>query len=127
MFNKQNDEPIKPQGAETVIGPSVRVKGNFHGEGNMVIEGMVEGSIKTSGSLFVGDRARITASVEAKEARIGGEINGNIKAAGYINVSGAARITGDIEANTLSIEKGAILNGRITMGKPSASPAPKES
>ena len=76
MFNKeQKDSGIKD--AETIIGPSIKVKGNFHGEGNMVIEGIVEGSIKTNKNLLVGERAVITASIEAKEAKIGGKVNGN--------------------------------------------------
>ena len=35
MFNKENKlEKIKD--AETIIGPSIKVKGNFHGKGNIV-------------------------------------------------------------------------------------------
>lgn len=82
----------------------------------MIIEGAVEGSIKTSGELFVGDKAKIKASVEAKEARIGGEINGNIKVKGYLNIASSARISGDIGAGLISVEKGAILNGQISLG-----------
>ena len=122
MFSKQNHQDTKddapsPHNAETIIGPSVKVKGNFYGEGNMVVDGLVEGNIKTSNKLFVGTKAKITANVEAKEARIGGEIRGNIKIDGYLEVTANAKITGDIEANSLSVEKGAHLNGKCTVGK----------
>ena len=79
MFNKQTAENVGPKEAETIIGASVKVKGNFHGDGNMIIEGSVEGSVKTSGELHVGDKAKISANMEAENARVGGEINGNIK------------------------------------------------
>ena len=47
MFNKENNlEKFKD--AETVIGSSIKVKGNFQGQGNIVIEGSVEGSLKTA-------------------------------------------------------------------------------
>jgi len=38
-------------GVDTIIGPTVNVEGNFAGEGNIIIEGEVKGSIKTKGFL----------------------------------------------------------------------------
>lgn len=115
MFNKQQSEQQKPLGAETVIGPSVKVKGNFHGEGNIVIEGIFEGSVKTNNKLYIGKKAKVTASVEAKDAKIGGEIKGNIKVGGYLEITSSAKISGDIETSALSIERGAQLDGRCAM------------
>ncbi len=114
MFNKENNETSIKE-AETIIGPSIKVKGNFHGQGNIIIEGIVEGSVKTSNSLLIGNKAKITANIEAKEAKIGGEVNGNVKIQGYLEISSGAKILGDIEASALSIEKGAVLNGKCTM------------
>lgn len=115
MFNKQEGK-MELKEVETIIGPSVKVKGDFHGQGNIIVEGIVEGSIKTINNLYVGDKARVTANVEAKEARIGGEIIGNIKTKGYLEIAPSARITGDIEAVSLSIARGAVFNGKCTMG-----------
>lgn len=39
---------------ETVIGPSVKVEGDFVTEGNMIVEGTICGSIKTSKNLKIG-------------------------------------------------------------------------
>lgn len=116
MFNKDNNE-MSYKEAETIIGPSIKVKGNFHGQGNIIIEGVVEGSIKTSNFLLIGTKAKVTANVEAKEAKIGGEIHGNIKVDGYLEIAATAKIFGDIEANKLSVEKNAILNGTCRMSK----------
>ena len=116
MFNKDGEEnSIKD--AETIIGQTGKVKGNFHGQGDIIIEGLVEGSVKTNNFLLVGEKARITASVEAKDAKIGGEIIGNINIKGYLEIKSTAKIKGDINASLLSIEKGAIINGNCIMGK----------
>lgn len=115
MFNKQM-QGGDFKGFETVIGPSVKVKGDFHGMGNIIVEGVLSGTLKTSGNLTVGEKAKITASIEAKEASIAGEIRGNIKTRGYLEISSSAKIFGDIEASVLSIEKGALINGKCTMG-----------
>lgn len=113
MF-KDNKE-FNSKNAETIIGPSIKVKGNFHGEGNIIVEGMVEGSVKTNNFLLVAKNAKILASIKAKDAKIGGEINGNIKVDGYLEILSTAKIFGDIEVSQVSIEKGAILNGRCSM------------
>jgi cytoskeletal protein CcmA (bactofilin family) len=114
MFNRdQKDFNVKE--AETIIGASVKVKGNFHGQGNIIIEGEVEGNIKTNKYLLVGSGAKITASIEASEAKVSGIINGNFSIKGYLEISSGANITGDIAASELSIERGAIINGKCTM------------
>lgn len=120
MFTKENKK-IDVKDAETVIGPSIRVKGNFHGEGNIVIEGKVEGSVKTNNYLLVGNKAKIVATIEAGNAQIGGEVTGNIKIKGYLELTSSAKIYGDVETNEISIAKGAILNGKCMMVKQSHS------
>ncbi len=114
MFNREQKE-FNVKEAETIIGPSVKVKGNFHGQGNIIIEGSVEGSVKTNKYLLVGEKAQITASVEAEEAKIGGLINGNVVIKGYLEITSSAIINGDLETNELSIERGATINGKCTM------------
>jgi cytoskeletal protein CcmA (bactofilin family) len=114
MFNR--DEKLQLKDAETIIGPSVKVKGEFNGQGDIIVEGVLEGSLKTGTSLRVGDKAKIRASVEAKDSSISGEITGNIKIKGSLEITATAKITGDIETSSISIEKGAQINGRISMG-----------
>jgi cytoskeletal protein CcmA (bactofilin family) len=116
MFGKQNDDTNFKE-VETIIGPSVKVKGNFHGEGNIVVEGIIEGGLKTAGNVLVGDKAHITANIEANEARVGGAVNGNIKVKGDLAIEATAKINGDIECAFISIERGAMLNGKCSMGK----------
>ncbi|MFA6534603.1 MAG: polymer-forming cytoskeletal protein [Patescibacteria group bacterium] len=114
MFNR--DEKLQLKDAETIIGPSVKVKGEFNGQGDIIVEGVLEGSLKTGTSLRVGDKAKIKANVEAKDSSISGEVIGNIKIKGALEITATAKITGDIETSSISIEKGAQINGRISMG-----------
>lgn len=114
MFNKQTQGGALNE-FETIIGPSVKVKGDFNGQGNIIVEGVVEGSLKTNGNLEVGKTAQITANVEAKEAKIGGQIAGNVKIKGFLEITATAKIFGDLEAAGLSIERGAIFNGKCAM------------
>lgn len=112
MFNREN-KLEKFKDAETIIGASVRVKGNFHGQGNIVIEGALEGSLKTNANIFIGEKARVVANVEAKDLVVNGEIKGNVKAKNYLSLGGTAKITGDISYGEISMEKGATINGQL--------------
>ena len=114
MFSKEN-KLEKFKDAETVIGASIKVKGNFQGQGDIVIEGALEGSLKTEANLYIGDKAKVVASVEAKDATINGEVKGNIKTRGYLALGETAKIFGDIQYSEISIEKGAIINGQLLM------------
>lgn len=114
MFNKEN-KLEKFKDAETIIGASIKVKGNFQGQGDIIIEGALEGSIKTDANLFITDGAKVVANVESKDAVVNGEVRGNIKAHGYLALGGTAKIFGDIQYTELSIEKGAVVNGQLLM------------
>jgi len=100
---------------ETIIGPTVKVDGNFVGQGNVVVEGIVKGSLKTKKNLKVGTGAQIMANVVASNALVAGEIKGNIKINESLDVKSTAKILGDIETKSLSVEKGAIINGKCSM------------
>lgn len=113
MFNREN-KLEKFKDAETVIGPSIKVKGNFQGKGNIVIEGTVEGSLKTEANIFVGNDAKIVANIDSRDASIHGEVFGNIKNKGYLAIGKTAKISGDIQYVEISIEKGALINGTIS-------------
>jgi len=115
MFKNESEVSIK--NAETIIGPSIKVKGNFFGEGDIIVEGILEGEIKTSKNLLIGPKAIVHANIEANQAKISGEVHGNIHIKGYLELSSNAKINGDIQAAKISIEPGAVFNGLCTMGK----------
>jgi len=106
--------------AETVIAASVKVEGEFVSQGNVLIEGVVEGSLKTEKNLRVGERARINADVSAASATVAGEVRGNILVAEKLDLEPTAHIFGDVRAKVLTVSAGAQINGRISMGQESA-------
>ncbi|MFA6393548.1 MAG: polymer-forming cytoskeletal protein [Patescibacteria group bacterium] len=118
MFAKTNDNSgMNLKEVETIVGPSVKVKGDFHCGGNIIVEGEVEGNLMCGNVLQIKSGSRITADVSAKEAVIGGEVKGNIKVSGFLEITETAKILGDIEAGIVSIARGAVFNGNCSMAK----------
>ncbi len=114
MF-KKDERSNNLNEAETVIGESVQVKGNFESSGDLIINGSLEGEIKTKGFILVGEMAKINANIRAAEMTVGGEIKGNLKIKSFLSVKKSAKIFGDIECLQVAIEKGAEINGQMTI------------
>lgn len=112
MFNKDS-RPEKFKDAETIIGPTLKVKGNFQGNGDIVIEGILDGSIKTDADVFIGDKARVTATIDSQEAIINGFVQGSVKVKKYLAIGATAKIVGDVQCEEISVEKGAVINGQL--------------
>ncbi|MFA7662428.1 MAG: polymer-forming cytoskeletal protein [Patescibacteria group bacterium] len=114
MLGKDNNS--SNQELETIIGPSVNVKGNFTSQGNLKIEGSLNGTIDTMGDVRIGTDAKIKANINAREIHISGTVDGIIKATEKITLTSTAKVTGDIETKNLAIEDGAFFSGKCIMG-----------
>ena len=100
---------------DTVIGSAVKVEGNFVGEGNVIVEGQLQGTLKTKHNVMVGVGAVVKANVEANDLHLAGELHGNVKATGKIVLAASAKLVGNVETSSLTVEEGATLNGKCTM------------
>lgn len=132
MFNKAQDEGKSySEAQDTIIGESVKLEGDFVGEGNVIVHGAVHGSLTTKRNLEVGPTAMISANVHAENAVIAGDVDGNVTVSHTLELKKSAKITGDVHAQTLTIEAGALLNGKCSMNggshsSPSEQPAESE-
>jgi cytoskeletal protein CcmA (bactofilin family) len=100
-------------GREAVIGRTTRVRGRIEGDGDLVVEGAVEGDIALRGDLRVADGGRVASNVEADAVTVEGELEGDIRARGVVRVGASARLRGDIRGESIAIEEGAELSGRL--------------
>lgn len=110
---------------DTVVGPSVHVEGDFASEGNIVVKGIVSGSVYTSKHLTVESGAKILANVKAGSATVSGEVKGNMKVKDSLELKSTSKVLGDIDVKNLKVELGAILYGKVTM--PGVDPSEKPS
>lgn len=115
MFKSSEDQIKNGKNIETIIGPSVKVEGDFAGDGDVIVEGIVIGTLKTKNHLRIGSGAKVQAEITAQSAYIAGEVNGNIIAEGEVDLKATAKVHGDLICSQLSIEKGATINGKISM------------
>jgi cytoskeletal protein CcmA (bactofilin family) len=121
MFEKREDS-MHDGAAETIVGTSVKLKGNLKSDGDITVDGSVNGEIKTKGTVNIGPNAHIIANVSAKNVNISGTVQGNVVANDKLNISESGRIFGDISANILSISAGALFTGKSSMAESNTEP-----
>lgn len=99
------------RGMFSVIGPDVTVTGNIKASADLHIDGRVDGDVDC-GALVQGADSRIVGTVIAAEARIGGTVEGKVSVR-QLTVERSAKIHGDVEYETIAIENGAHIDGRL--------------
>lgn len=99
---------------EKVLDVSAAMKGSlvFSDPVNLRINGKFEGSLDTKGSIIIGQAATVKANIIGEKVTIAGTVKGNIKAMESIKLLSTAQVIGDIEVPKISIDEGAIFNGK---------------
>jgi cytoskeletal protein CcmA (bactofilin family) len=107
---------MKPAEGSTIIGKSVKIRGELSGKEDLFMDGDIEGTITLPDNrLTVGPNARVLAHIHVRDIVVFGAVDGNIHAAGRIDVRRSATVHGDLFAGRLSIEESATIKGRVEL------------
>lgn len=111
-----------PIGFETVLGANCTLEGALKSKANVRLDGIFTGTLEIEGNILVGETARITADIHARNISIAGAVRGNVSGK-KVQILRTGRVWGDIEATALTTEEGAFIDGKITMTSHEASAA----
>jgi cytoskeletal protein CcmA (bactofilin family) len=117
MFNKNEQRPAMRSGPKTgsgtlsFLGAEVTITGNIGGQGNLHIDGRVDGDVNCA-SLIVGNSGQVNGNITADDAKVAGTVTGTV-AAKVLTIEASARITGDLSYDSVSVETGAQVDGRV--------------
>jgi cytoskeletal protein CcmA (bactofilin family) len=108
----------KPQNRiDCLIGAGTRVEGNLIFSGGLRIDGQVRGSIVAEegkpGTLVISERAQIEGEIRAPHVVINGAVRGPVNSTEYVELQAKANVTGDVYYNTLEMQVGAVVQGRL--------------
>jgi len=115
-----------PPPGGTFIGPNITVEGTVSGSEPMVVEGTVRGQINIAADLLIGTKARVEATVHARNVTVEGKLNGDISADDRVELVATATVDGNIKAPKIIVAEGAKFRGSVDMGSrvPKDEPAP---
>ncbi|MEE9412339.1 MAG: polymer-forming cytoskeletal protein [Methylococcales bacterium] len=105
-----------PSSSPSVLGPTLRIKGELFADEDLVIEGQVEGSIRHNQQhITIGRQGRVKGDIAANVITIEGFVEGNIHGADAVMIKKTSKVEGDIRSRRIVIDDGAQFNGRIDM------------
>jgi cytoskeletal protein CcmA (bactofilin family) len=107
--------------AGTLIGETMRIKGNVISKEALQLNGELEGQLDLDDRLTIGPKGKATASIKAKEVAIAGTVQGNVNASERVVLRKGANLVGDVKTAGIMIEDGAYFKGGIDISKGSTS------
>jgi cytoskeletal protein CcmA (bactofilin family) len=113
--NGRGTEVVPPPSDATFISRDMVVDGNLKCDGELHVDGRVNGSIRAHVCL-IDANANVTGDISADTVYIYGEVNGPVDAA-TVHIYASAHVRGDVTNDTISIENGAVIHGSIRNGR----------
>ena len=102
----------------TIIAKGTELNGSLDVEGNIRIDGTVNGDIKATEGVEVGKSGRIVgSSIESKTAVIHGSVESHLTVSQHVLLGGKSMLIGDLKTKALVIEEGAVFHGNSSMSE----------
>jgi cytoskeletal protein CcmA (bactofilin family) len=115
MSNKMKNYETESK-LPNMIGPGTKIIGNIETNGDIRIDGNIEGNINSKGKVVIGNNGFVKGEVTCSNAELSGTLNGKINVGELLTLKDSSKINGDIKTTKLSIEPGAIFTGACAMG-----------
>ncbi|UZO81897.1 polymer-forming cytoskeletal protein [Aquimarina sp. ERC-38] len=97
------------------ISEGTKIVGDIVSKGGFRIEGIIEGTFKTTGKVVVGKSGYIQGTLECSDADFEGKFSGNLLISGTLSLKPTAHIEGEVSVGKLAVEPGAVFNASCTM------------
>ena len=106
-----------------LLSRGVSIKGLVKFQNELLIDGEVEGTINSTGTLTIGEHARICGEIRTKSVKVRGMVEGNIFVTERCELQAGCTLRGDIEAPQLMIDENATFLGSAKIGTVKSLPA----
>lgn len=108
-----------------LVGTGTEITGNIVSNGDLRIDGILNGNMNISGKVVVGESGRIKGEITCKNADVSGTVDGKLVVSELLSLKSTSKITGDIIIGKLAIEPGTQFTGHCEMSQQnSAAPKP---
>jgi cytoskeletal protein CcmA (bactofilin family) len=105
-----------PTQSSALLSRGVSIKGSVKFLNELLIDGEVEGTIDSMGTLTIGEHARIRGEIRAKSVKLRGTVEGNSFVTERCELQAGCTLRGDIEAPRLMVDENATFCGSARIG-----------
>ena len=97
------------------IEKGTKITGEIQSESDFRIDGVLEGSISTSGKVVIGKEGKINGKVICKNADFEGVFSGNLEVKETLTLKTSSKTEGDVIISKLIVDAGAFFNATCSM------------
>ncbi|MBR9758292.1 MAG: polymer-forming cytoskeletal protein [Algicola sp.] len=117
MFSeKQKDKSVlDPKSSQNLISKGTKLIGDLTSEGDLRIDGTIEGNVNTPGKVVVGKTGYVNGTLNGTDAHFEGKFSGKLSVKGTLTLKATAFIEGEVEVGKLAVEPGATFNVTCAM------------
>ncbi|MBU2938081.1 polymer-forming cytoskeletal protein [Lacinutrix sp. C3R15] len=117
MFSdkKKDKNNYENSSSQNIIAKGTKIIGDLLSEGDLRIDGTVDGNIQTPGKVVVGKSGVIQGKLSASDAYFQGKFSGNLNLSGTLTLKSSAHIEGEVVLGKLEVEPGATFNVTCVM------------
>ena len=98
-----------------IISDGTIIKGDIIANGDIRIDGELNGNLSAKGKLVVGTNGKINGEIVCNNIEVSGFIKGKVTATELLNMKSTSKIEGDIITGKLSVEPGSAFTGTCAM------------
>jgi len=118
-----SNRTVMPTPSGAVLSRGVSIKGLVKFLNELRIDGEVEGTIDSTGTLTLGEHAFIRGEIRTKSVKVRGTVEGNIFVTERCELQAGCTLRGDIEAPRLMVDENATFVGSAKVGTAELPPA----
>lgn len=119
IFSRRRKVPTAPAGSGySLLDSQLSVTGDVDTSGSLRIDGRLDGNVLRADTVVLGVGATMSGDIHAREVVVGGTINGSVHASERVELQTTAIVTGDILTQSVLVQEGGVVNGRVLMRPP---------
>jgi cytoskeletal protein CcmA (bactofilin family) len=111
-----SNRTVMPTLSGARLSQGVSIKGSVKLVNSLLIDGEMEGTIDSTGTLTLGEHALIRGEIRTKSVKVRGMVEGSIFVTERCELQAGCTLRGDIEAPRLMVEENATFCGSAKVG-----------
>jgi cytoskeletal protein CcmA (bactofilin family) len=108
----------------SLLDAQINFTGDLATSGSLRIDGRIEGTVRRADTVVLGVGATMAGDIHAREVVIAGTLTGSVHATERVELQATAIVTGDLVTQSVFVEEGGVVNGRVLMRPPETGTGP---
>lgn len=103
----------KRRGELTLISQGSTITGDFSGNNDLLVAGVVEGDCVSDAMITISEDGIWRGNIQCAEMIVAGVVEGSLTVSGAVEICPTARISGTVCGGAIAVGQGAIIDGEL--------------